>query len=72
MPAVGVGYESFYGLVERPFSLTPDPKYFFKSRSHGRALEALNVGLRKRESFLLFTGDLGVGKTTTCRTLIEL
>jgi general secretion pathway protein A len=72
MPAVAVGYESFFGLVERPFSLTPDPKYFFRSRSHGRALEALSVGLRKRESFLLITGDLGVGKTTTCRTLIEL
>jgi general secretion pathway protein A len=66
-----VAYESFYGLVERPFSLTPDPKYFFKGRSHGRALDALNVGLRRRESFLLLTGDLGVGKTTTSRTLIE-
>jgi general secretion pathway protein A len=65
------GHESFYGLVERPFSLTPDPKYFFKSRSHGRALEALTFGLRRRDRFLLATGDLGVGKTTICRTLAE-
>lgn len=72
MPAVAVAYESFHGLRERPFSLTPDPKYFFKSRSHGAALESLTAGLRRREPFLLLTGDLGVGKTTTSRTLIEL
>src|SRR5687768_4488251 len=64
-------YESFFGLVERPFSLTPDPKYFFKSRSHGRALETLTFGLRRRERFLLVTGDLGVGKTVLCRTLVD-
>jgi general secretion pathway protein A len=66
-----VGYEAFLGLLERPFSLTPDPKYFFKSRSHGRALESLIFGLRRRDGFLLLTGDLGLGKTTICRTLIE-
>ena len=64
------GDESIHGLVERPFSLTPDPKWFFRSRSHGRALEALLMGLRRRDRFLLLTGDLGVGKTTICRTLI--
>lgn len=64
-------YESFFGLVERPFSLTPDPKYFFKSRSHGRALESLIFGLRRRDRFLLLAGDLGYGKTTICRTLLE-
>ena len=64
-------HESFYGLVERPFSLTPDPKYFFKRRSHGRALEAITFGIRRRDAFLLVTGDLGVGKTTICRTLLE-
>jgi general secretion pathway protein A len=64
-------YEAFFGLVERPFSLTPDPKFFYKSRSHGRALESLTFGLRRRDSFLLLTGDLGLGKTTTCRTLVE-
>lgn len=65
-------YEAFYGLVERPFSLTPDPKYYFRSRSHGRAFDALSAGLGRRESLLLVTGDLGVGKTTLCRTLMVL
>ena len=65
------GYESFFGLDERPFSLTPDPKYFFKSRSHGRAIETLTFGLRSREPFLFVSGDIGVGKTLLCRTLLE-
>lgn len=64
-------YESFFGLTERPFSLAPDTKYFFKSRSHGRALESLIFGLRRRDRFLLLSGDLGLGKTTICHTLIE-
>lgn len=63
-------YESFFGLVERPFSLTPDPRYFFESRSHSSAKDTLTDGLRRRERFLLVTGDLGVGKTVLCRTLI--
>jgi general secretion pathway protein A len=65
------GYESFFGLAERPFSLTPDPRYFFKSRTHGRAIETLTFGLRRRERHLLVTGDLGLGKTILCRTLVE-
>lgn len=65
-------YEAFFGLVERPFSLTPDPKYYFRSRSHGRAFEALSAGIARRESLLLVTGDLGVGKTTLCHTMVAL
>ncbi|HUE85525.1 MAG TPA: AAA family ATPase [Vicinamibacterales bacterium] len=65
------GYESFFGLAERPFSLTSDPRYFFKSRSHGRAVETLTFVLRSRERFLAVTGDLGVGKTMLCRTVID-
>lgn len=68
---MSAGYETFFGLDERPFSLTSDAKYFFKSRSHGRALESLTFGIRAKERFLLVTGDLGVGKTVICRTLIE-
>jgi len=63
-------YQAFYGYVERPFSLTPDPKYYFRSRSHSRALNALSAGIARRESLLLVTGDLGVGKTTLCRTVM--
>jgi type II secretory pathway predicted ATPase ExeA len=68
---MSVGYEFFFGLAERPFSLTPDTKFFFKSRSHGHALETLTFALRARERFLLVTGDLGVGKTAFCRMLVE-
>jgi len=65
-------YEAHFGLVERPFSLTPDSKYYFRSRSHSRAFDALAAGLSRRENLLLVTGDLGVGKTTLCRTLMAL
>jgi type II secretory pathway predicted ATPase ExeA len=65
------GYEASFGLTERPFSLTSDPRFFFKSRAHGRALETLTFGLRSKERFLLVTGDLGIGKTMLCRTLLE-
>ncbi len=65
-------YEAYFGFVERPFSLTPDSKYYFRSRSHGRAFDALSAGIGRRESLLLLTGDLGVGKTTLCRTFIAL
>lgn len=58
-------------MSERPFSLTSDPRYFFKSSSHGRVLESLTFALRRREPFLLVTGDLGVGKTILCRALVE-
>lgn len=64
-------YEAFFGLVERPFSLTSDPKYFFKTGSHGRALETLTFGLRRREGLILVTADMGVGKTVLCRALVE-
>jgi general secretion pathway protein A len=63
------GYESVFGLVERPFSLAPDPRWFFPDGSHGRALDAVLAGLARREPFLLISGDLGVGKTLLGRTL---
>jgi general secretion pathway protein A len=65
------GYESFFGFTERPFSLTSDPKYFFRGGSHGRALESLIFGLRRQEGVLLVAGDVGVGKTVLCRALVE-
>jgi len=65
-------HEAFFGFAERPFSLTPDPKYYFRSRSHSRAFDALAAGVANREGVLLVTGDLGVGKTTLCRTFLDL
>jgi general secretion pathway protein A len=64
------GYEAFFGLAERPFSLTSDPKYFYSSRSHGGALDTVSGALRARVRFLLVTGDLGIGKTILGRTLL--
>jgi general secretion pathway protein A len=64
-------YEDYYGFTEKPFSLTPDPKYFFKSESHANALELLQYAIRRREGFVVVTGDIGTGKTTLCRALLE-
>jgi general secretion pathway protein A len=63
-------YESFYGLTEKPFTLTPDPKYLFLSRAHREALDHLLYGIQQREGFMVVTGDVGTGKTTLCRTLL--
>ena len=64
-------YEEYYGLSEKPFSLTPDPKYLFKSESHGSAFDLLQYAIRRREGFVAITGDIGTGKTTLCRALLE-
>ena len=58
-------YEQFYGLRERPFSLTPDPSYLYPSRVHKEALSHLRYGIENREPFLLITGEVGTGKTTS-------
>ena len=64
-------YEDYYGFVEKPFSLTPDPKYLYRSESHANAFELLQYGIRRREGFIVVTGDIGTGKTTLCRALLE-
>ncbi len=63
--------EDYYGFAEQPFSLTPDPRFFFRSEAHERALEDLHRAIRRREGFMLLTGDIGTGKTTLCRTLLD-
>ena len=64
-------YESYYGLTEKPFSLTPDPKFLYRSPSHANAFELLQYAIRRREGFVVVTGDIGTGKTTLCRALLE-
>jgi type II secretory pathway predicted ATPase ExeA len=64
-------YEDYYGFTEKPFSLTPDPKYLFKSESHASAFDLLQYAIRRREGFSVITGDIGTGKTTLCRALLE-
>lgn len=64
-------YAAFFRMSQRPFSLTPDPRFYFRSRSHGRVFDALSAALTRRQNLLLVMGDLGVGKTTLCRTLLD-
>jgi general secretion pathway protein A len=64
-------YEEYYGFTEKPFSLTPDPKYLFKSASHASAFDLLQYAIRRREGFVVITGDIGTGKTTLCRALLD-
>ncbi len=64
-------YEEFYGLKEKPFSLTPDPKYVFFSKNFKEALDHILYAINQREGFVVLTGDIGRGKTTLCRTLLQ-
>jgi type II secretory pathway predicted ATPase ExeA len=64
-------YESYYGFAEKPFSLTPDPKYLYRSQSHRDAFDLLQYAIQRREGFAVVTGDIGTGKTTLCRALLE-
>src|SRR5947208_15133961 len=64
-------YETYYGFAEKPFSLSPDPKYLYRSPSHANAFELLQYEIRRREGFAVVTGDIGTGKTTLCRALLE-
>jgi general secretion pathway protein A len=64
-------YTEFYGLSEKPFSLTPDPRYLFLSASHREALAHVLYGIEQGEGFISVTGEVGTGKTTLCWTLLE-
>ena len=69
--ATWLTYEVFYGLTEKPFSLSSDPMFFYGSRSHAKAFEDLQSGIRRRESLSVLTGDIGTGKTTLCRAVLQ-
>lgn len=64
-------YEKFYGLRESPFNLTPDPRFLFFSHRHREALDHLLFGVSERKGFIQITGEVGAGKTTLCRALLE-
>lgn len=64
-------YKEFYGLREYPFNMTPDPQFLFMSRNHRIALDVLRYGIRERKGFVAITGEVGAGKTTLCRTLLN-
>jgi general secretion pathway protein A len=63
--------QSHFGLTEAPFSIAPDPRYLYMSQSHQEALATLLFGLGGNGGFVLLTGDVGAGKTTICRCLLE-
>ncbi len=63
-------YASFFGLNEKPFSITPDPRYLFLSERHGEALAHLVYGVTESGGFIQLTGEVGTGKTTLVRTLL--
>ncbi len=64
-------YESFYGLTSKPFQLNPDPSFYFGSKQHSRAKAYLEYGVSRHEGFVVITGEIGAGKTTILRTLID-
>ena len=64
-------YTAFYGLREKPFALSPNPRFLFLGESHREALAHLLYGIEQGEGFIAITGEVGTGKTTLCRTLLE-
>jgi putative secretion ATPase (PEP-CTERM system associated) len=64
-------YESFYRLTGKPFQLNPDPSFYYGSRGHKRAFAYLEYGLYQSEGFIVITGEIGAGKTTIVRSLLE-
>jgi len=64
-------YAAYFGLKENPFSLSPDARYLFLSEQHRDALNCLIYGIKEKKGFVLISGDIGAGKTTICRSLIN-
>jgi len=64
-------YEDFYGLTSKPFQLNPDPKFYFPSKQHRRAAAYLEYGMHQNEGFIVITGEVGAGKTTIVRHMLD-
>jgi len=64
-------YKKFYGFSEKPFNTTPDSKFFFASSKHSEALNSLIYAINERKGFVVITGEIGAGKTTVSRTLLN-
>ena len=64
-------YEAFFGFNAKPFQLNPDPSFFYGSRGHKRAMAYLEYGLHQGEGFIVITGEVGAGKTTLVRNLLN-
>ena len=70
-PRDGIQYEEFYGFVQSPFTLAPDPRFLYLSPSHDDALHLVLQAINRKEGIVVLTGDIGTGKTTLCRTVLE-
>lgn len=64
-------YLDYYGLIEPPFNITPNPRFLFYSAKHREAFNHLLYGIRERKGFVQITGEVGAGKTTLCRALLD-
>jgi general secretion pathway protein A len=64
-------YFDFYKLSEAPFSITPDPDFLFPSQTHQNVIEKILYGIRIRAGFILLSGEVGTGKTTICRSIMD-
>ncbi len=64
-------YESFFGFKEKPFNITPDPRFLYLSEKHREALSQLVYGVKERKGFVVLSGGVGTGKTTLIRALLE-
>ena len=64
-------YQEYFGLAEAPFSIAPDPRYLYLSQRHQEALAHLLYGVSGDGGFVLLTGEIGAGKTTVCRCLLQ-
>ena len=64
-------YQHYFGLAEAPFSIAPDPRYLYLSQRHQEALAHLLYGVSGDGGFVLLTGEVGAGKTTVCRCLLQ-
>jgi general secretion pathway protein A len=69
--AAWLTYEPFYGLREQPFSIASNPAFFHQSRAHASTFDDLLAGIRRRERLSVLTGDIGTGKTTLCRAVLQ-
>src|SRR5207249_7431528 len=71
LPRRSAMYAAYFGLTEAPFSMTPDPRYLYMSDRHREGLAHLLYGIGQGGGFVQLTGEVGTGKTTLCRCLLE-
>lgn len=64
-------YTQYFNLTEKPFSIVPNPRFLYMSEQHREALAHLHYGIQEGEGFILITGEVGAGKTTLCKCLLE-